>query len=72
MGFRIKIIERAEGEFIGCPEIAIKDAAGSPDWITGRGGSGEEALSDTVHYLLQSIAGKEPLGDASIWWDPRF
>lgn len=72
MGFRIKIIEHANGGFSGVPEIAVKDAAGTPDWIVGMGNTVEEALADAVRYLLQSVRQREPLGDDSIWWDPRF
>lgn len=72
MAFRIKIIERADGDFIGYPEIAIKDAAGQPDWTSGRGASVEEALADTVRFLLETVQGKEPIAESAIWWDPRF
>lgn len=72
MAFRIKIVERPDGGFIGYPEIALKDASGQPDWTSGRGTTVEEALADTVHYLLETVEGKEPIHESAIWWDPRF
>lgn len=72
MAFRIKIIERTDGDFIGYPEIALKDASGQPDWTSGRGSSVEEALADTVRFLLETAHGKEPIRESDIWWDPRF
>lgn len=72
MRFRIKVLERQDGTFLAHPEIAIKDKEGQPDWVSGAGRTMEQALSSAFEMLLGSIAGKEPLTDASIWWDPRF
>lgn len=72
MRFRVKILERQDGTFLAQPEIAIKDKGGHPDWVSGAGKTMEQALASAIEMLLGSIAGKEPLTDESIWWDPRF
>lgn len=72
MGFGIKILEDQEGRFVGCPEIAIRDAQGTPDGISGMGRSIEEALADTVKALLGTLNDKAKIEPDSIWWDPRF
>ena len=72
MGFRIKVHERQDGAFFAYPEIAIKDKSGQPDWICGAGSTIEQALASAVDALLGTIAGKEPITEESIWWDPRF
>lgn len=72
MQFRVKIMERQDGTFLAFPEIAIKDREGRPDWTSGAGMSIEQALASAVEALLGTIAGKEPIEDDSIWWDPRF
>ena len=72
MGFRIKILEDQQGHFVGRPEIAIRDAQGTPDWISGMGCGIEEALADTVKYFLQTLKDKPKIEPASIWWNPQF
>ena len=72
MGFRIKILEDHEGHFMGCPEIALRDAQGTPDWVSGIGHSIEEALTDTVKALLGTLHDKPKVEADTIWWDQRF
>lgn len=73
MGFRIKIVEDQNGLFTGYPEIAIRRPDdGEPDGTTGFGYTIEEALSATVKSFLDTLDGKPPITDDSIWWDPRF
>lgn len=72
MMFRVQIVETQNRGFIGHPEIALKDAAGNPDWTSGRGDTIETALADTVAAFLQTVAGKEPITDESIAWTERF
>lgn len=72
MGFRIKIVERQDGDFIGYSEIAVKDAKGQPDGTSGRGATIEEALADTVQAVLRTANDNPPVDDDSIWWDPSF
>ncbi len=72
MGFRIKIEEDQDGHFFGYPEIAILDPAGTPDFTSGRGATIEEALSDTMEYLLKTLEDKPTISPDAIWWDPRF
>lgn len=72
MAFRVKIVEEQDGLFYGYPEIAILDATGTPDFTSGRGATIEEALSDTVKYLLKTLEGKPQISPDAIWWNPRF
>lgn len=72
MGFRIKIEEDQDGDFFGYPEIAITDAEGNPDLTSGRGHSVEEALADTMKYLLETLKEKPTIEPRAIWWNPRF
>lgn len=72
MAFRVKILEDADGDFFGYPEIAIRRANGEPDWTSGRGRTIEEALAETVKSFFDTMQDKPKIEDDSIWWDPRF
>jgi len=54
--FKIRIWENSRGEYIGVPNIRINNHLdGSIDGTTGLGNSPEEALEDTLKYLMDLI-----------------
>lgn len=56
--FKIKILENRRGQFIGIPNIAIKNLEdGTPEWISGLGNTVDEALNDSIENLMNSIEG---------------
>jgi hypothetical protein len=55
--FKIKIIERSDGSFLGVPNVARRSTDGSPDWIAGLGPSIEEALEDSLRRFAKSAGG---------------
>jgi hypothetical protein len=73
--FKIKVVERAGGDFISVANIAIRDSAtGNPEWVAGLGDSAEAALKDAFDYFFKGVeqhAPKRPLTDDDFEWaDP--
>ncbi|MFD0959143.1 hypothetical protein [Paenibacillus chungangensis] len=70
--FKVKILETESGEFIGLPNIAVKDEDGCPDWISGVGKSIDEALADAIKYLYGTLQGRAELTEQDFEWsDPH-
>jgi hypothetical protein len=70
--FKVKVIERPDGSYLGVPNVARRSVDGSPDWIAGLGPSIEEALEDTLRWFARSAR----MGDAAteedfVWADPE-
>ena len=54
--FKVKVIENKKGGFIGIPNVRIKNSSdGSIDGISGLGTSIDEALEDTLIYLMDLV-----------------
>jgi hypothetical protein len=66
--FKIKVIERPDGSFLGVPNVACRSGDGSPDWISGLGSSAEEALEDTLRRFVISVSAREGVTDADFEW----
>jgi hypothetical protein len=66
--FKIKIIENNSGEYVGVPNIAVKNADGSPDWIGGFGSNSTEALEDTLKYFMESLNDRDDLTEDDFEW----
>jgi hypothetical protein len=69
---KVKVIERADGSFLGVPNVAVRDPDGTPDWISGPGGTIEEALEDALNYFVKSLDERQDLSAGSFTWsDPH-
>jgi hypothetical protein len=66
--FKVKVIERPDGSFLGVPNVACRSADGSPDWIAGLGSSAEEALEDTLRRFAASVNAGEDATDEDFEW----
>jgi hypothetical protein len=62
------VVERPDGSFLGVPNVAIRSSDGSPDWISGLGGSVDEALEDTLRYFVRSVGGNVNLTLEDFEW----
>ncbi|WP_152049221.1 hypothetical protein [Tautonia marina] len=65
---KVKVVERADGSFLGVPNVAVLSPDGSPDWVSGLGGTVEEALADTLRFFVSSLGGRSGLGEESFAW----
>lgn len=67
--FKVKILESSSGNFIGVPNIAVKNSEDkTPEWTSGMGNSVSEALKDTIKYLMESINECSVLSDSDFEW----
>lgn len=66
--FKVKILEKCDGSFIGVPNVAFKDHEGNVNWISGFGKSIEEALEDTISCFFDTIKKEEELKDIDFEW----
>jgi len=53
--FKVKVIERADGSLFGVPNVAVRTADGTPDWIGGFGKTVDEALAECLTYFLGTV-----------------
>ena len=67
---RVKIFERANGNYNGRTNVCIKSLTGDSEWISGLGKSIDEALEDTLLQFMRSI--EIYRGDRSIFQEPDF
>jgi hypothetical protein len=69
--FKVKILERAEGDFIALLNVCLKDRHGSPDGMAGLGGTEIEALEDALKWFMQDLAQRKTLNNDDFEWsDP--
>src|SRR4051794_21063686 len=66
--FKVKVVERPDGSFLGVPNVAVRAADGSPDWVGGLGDTVEEALEDALNYLVRSLDGRRDLPEDAFAW----
>jgi hypothetical protein len=70
--FKVKVIERTGGSYLGVPNVAVRAADGSPDWVSGLGDTAEEALEDALNNFVRSLDGRQELPEgAFVWSDPH-
>jgi hypothetical protein len=50
------------------PNVALRSADGSPDWVAGLGDSVEEALEDTLRDLAKSVGETAEATSADFEW----
>lgn len=66
--FKVKVIEKANGSFIGTPNIALKNSDGIPEWVSGLGTTANEALEDCLKYFLESMMARNNLSESDFEW----
>lgn len=66
--FKVKIIERDDGSFLGVPNVAKVGLDWQPEWIGGLGASVEEALEDALRNFVQSLGNRTDLAEDSFAW----
>jgi hypothetical protein len=74
--FKIKVLERKNGGFLGVPNVAVRNpVTGEPEWISGLGLTISEALADTLKSFFSEIDGhaSQAMFDdcAFAWSDPE-
>lgn len=70
--FKVKVVERSDGSFLGVPNVAVRSQNGSPDWISGLGQTVDEALADTLRFFTKSLDGRTDWGeDSFVWAEPE-
>lgn len=70
--FKVKILEQPNGQYVGVPNVAVKNQDGIPDGISGLGRTENEALEDTIKYFLKSLEGRTDLTEDDFEWsDPH-
>lgn len=70
--FKVKVLERGNGSFLGVPNVCVKAPDGSPEGTSGLGSTVEEALEDAMNYFVQSLDDRRDLPeDAFVWSDPE-
>jgi hypothetical protein len=70
--FKVRVFEHPDGSFTGYPNIAVKNAQGSPDWMSGWGKTVDEALEDTIRQFLMTVGGRLDLpAEAFEYSDPH-
>lgn len=70
--FKVKVLERRAGDFLAVPNVFLKSANGTTEYITGLGRSGIEALDDLLRRFLPPLATADPEDpDRFDWSDPR-
>jgi hypothetical protein len=72
--FKIKVIERGQNDYLGVPNIAIRNPlTGDPEYTSGLGKTIEDALVDTIRFFSREVAqntgGKELTIADFIWSD---
>jgi hypothetical protein len=70
--FKIKVLERASGDYLAVPNVLTKLPDGTPDYISGLGRSRTEALQDLLERfvpLLSRVTPDDP--EMFDWADPR-
>lgn len=70
--FKVKVLERRNGDFLGIPNVAVKNLEdGTPVWISGIGNTVEQALEDALRCFLATVEGRVNLTEEDFEWsDP--
>ncbi len=70
--FKVKVLQREDGQFLGVPNVAIKNpVTGEPEWTSGLGDSIEEALQDALRYFFREVEDNRcdrPLAEEDFCW----
>jgi hypothetical protein len=69
--FKVKVLERVNGSFLGVLNVAVLGPDGFPLWEAGLGGSVEEALEDALRRFVRNVDERNPQCEADFAWsDP--
>ena len=66
--FKVKVVERSNGSFLGVPNVAVRRPDGSPDWMSGLGISVEEALEDALQWFKRSVVESNSTVEGDFVW----
>ena len=66
--FSVAISESLHGGYGASPNVAIRDADGNADWISGQGDTVEAALEDFLQFFMGTLRGREWLRDEDFYW----
>jgi hypothetical protein len=66
--FKVKVLERVDGSFLGVLNVAVRGHDGSPEWTSGLGATVEEALEDALNRFVETLCGRGDLPDESFAW----
>jgi hypothetical protein len=70
--FKVKVLERPDGTFFACPNVAIRGVTGDAEWIGGLGDSIDEAVADCLRYFYGTWAERSELVESDfVWSDPQ-
>ena len=59
--FKVKVLERAGGEFLGTPNVAVRNlTTGEPEYVSGLGRTSEDALTEAIKYFLEEARDHSP------------
>lgn len=69
--FKVKVFERVDGSFFATPNVCLKTADGSPDWLGATGRSEAEALENLLGSFMREINSRPSYTvDDFEWSDP--
>lgn len=66
--FKVKVLERGDGSFLGVPNVCVKALDGSPQWTSGLGSTVEQALEDALNYFVLSLDDRRDLSEHAFMW----
>ena len=70
--FKVKVLERSNGSFFACPNVAIRGPTGDPEWIGGLGNTIDEAVEDGLRSFFGTWGDRRDLTDEDFAWsDPQ-
>jgi hypothetical protein len=70
--YKIKVLDRGDDGFLAVPNVCVKDADGTPDWIAGLGRTEAEALQDAIKRFGEVLSLRQTWRpDDFEWSDPH-
>ena len=66
--FKVKVLERGDGSFLGVPNVSVKGPDGSPQWTSGLGSTVEQALEDALNYFVKSLDDRRDWPETAFTW----
>lgn len=70
--YKIKVLEQGSRDFLAVPNVCVKDAKGTPDWISGLGRTEAEALQDLITRLGETLSARSDWKVEDFEWsDPQ-
>jgi len=66
--FKVKVLERPDGTFFACPNVAVRGPAGDAEWIGGFGVTIDEAVEDGLRFFFGTWADRQDLTESDFVW----